>query len=54
MFNVGDLVAFEESVPGKVIDVMVDKDSNTVYLVLFENGTTGIFLAKDLKLYKEN
>ena len=54
MFNIGDIVIFEESIPGRVIDVMVNKDNNTCYLVIFENGTTGIFLAKDLELYEEN
>jgi hypothetical protein len=53
MFNVGDIVTFEESIPGEIIDVMVDKDNDTVYLVLFENGTTGVFLAKDLKLVEK-
>ena len=53
MLNVGDLVVFEESIPGKVLDVMVDKDNNTVYLVLFENGVAEVFLAKDLDLYEE-
>jgi hypothetical protein len=52
MFNVGDIVTFEESIPGKIIDVMVDKDNDTVYLVDFKNSC-GLFLAKDLKLVEK-
>ena len=52
MFNVGDIVTFEESIPGKIIDVMVDKDNDTVYLVDFKNSC-GLFLAIDLKLVEK-
>ena len=51
-FNVGDIVTFEESIPGKIIDVVVGNDDNTYYLVDFRNST-GLFLAKDLDLYEE-
>ena len=51
-FNVGDTVTFQESIPGKVIDVVVGNDDNTYYLVDFRNSA-GLFLAKDLNLYEE-
>ena len=52
MFNVGDIVTFEESIPGKIIDVVVGNDNNTYYMVDFKNSC-GLFLAKDLDLYEE-
>ena len=52
MFDVGDVVRYQESREGKIIHVDVDYDNNTVYVVDFLNETYGSFHAKDLTLVK--
>lgn len=54
IFNIGDMVVFDESIEGVVTDVTVNQENNTEYIVNFINGTCARFLAKDLKLYKED
>ena len=52
IFDLNDIVRFQDSSGGRIIDVIVDEDSNTRYAVLFENGVCCLFLAKDLTLVK--
>ena len=49
IFNINEIVAVPaQNLIGKIIDVQVDINDNTVYLIVFDNGTFDSFLAKDL------
>ena len=51
MYDIGDVVTYQDSKIGVVVRVDVDEDNNTTYEVDFKNSI-GIFLAKDLEFVK--
>lgn len=51
MYDIGDIVTYQDSKIGVVVNVDVDEDNNTTYEVLFNNDGNKVmasFLAKDL------
>ena len=51
MYDIGDVVTYQDSKIGVVVHIGVDEDNNTTYEVDFKNSI-GTFLAKDLDFVK--
>jgi hypothetical protein len=50
IYDINDIVkVIETDMVGKIIDVKVD-GQNTLYLIIFDNGTFDSFLAKEIIL----
>ena len=50
IFDIDEIVYVPDTeMYGKVIDVDVDNNDNTVYIVVFDNGTWNTFLGYQLK-----
>lgn len=49
IFDLNEIVSVPaQNLVGKIIDVQIDVNDNTVYLIVFDNGTFDSFLGKDL------